>query len=343
MSFGCVENCGGAGGRWLATAFGSTPEQSVTIQDNGSIATYEDGRHYACYGGGFDSGVKDAVQSCLNDGGYACVAGAVPGGVLGIAVSGPSPKLLLTLPAGTLGGCAVGYEINAFLQQCIPRIMGRVSAGAQGACTSTITVELVDGELVSDVQSQNTSPFQLCKQIPTISDTVIDRQVSMAPLNVNRGVLRRELKARQERLEREKQSCCECYGGEWNDQIKNCQEKQAEEGYSLPCAAGLCPLPSVQPSPKPAPGLYTAVGCIPTDRNDIIASLLQIALGFAGGLAFLRIIYGAFLYTISSGEPKRYEMAKDTITSSVIGLLFIIFSISILRFLAITVLRIPGF
>lgn len=90
-------------------------------------------------------------------------------------------------------------------------------------------------------------------------------------------------------------------------------------------------------------GLWTAIGCIPTQAGGIIKTLIQISLGIGGGITLLLILAGAFKLSVSQGDPKAVEEAREQITSAVIGLLFIIFSITILRFIGIQVLQVPGF
>lgn len=90
-------------------------------------------------------------------------------------------------------------------------------------------------------------------------------------------------------------------------------------------------------------GMWTAIGCIPTAPTSIIQTLIKLALGIGGGITLLLILAGAFRLSVSQGDPKQAEEAKEQITSAVIGLLFIIFSIVMLRFVGIQVLHIPGF
>ena len=89
--------------------------------------------------------------------------------------------------------------------------------------------------------------------------------------------------------------------------------------------------------------IWTAIGCIPTAPQGIIQTLVQLGLSIGGGVTLLLILAGAFRLSVSAGDPKQAEEAKEQITSAVIGLLFIIFSITILRFIGVQFLQIPGF
>lgn len=89
--------------------------------------------------------------------------------------------------------------------------------------------------------------------------------------------------------------------------------------------------------------LNTAIGSIPTDPIGFIERLFSIVLTLAGVAALGLLIYGGYNYMISRGDPEKIKGARETITSAIIGLLFIIFSLVILQVIAGDILRIPGF
>ena len=90
-------------------------------------------------------------------------------------------------------------------------------------------------------------------------------------------------------------------------------------------------------------GAWTALGCIPTgDFTDFTAWLLRRIVAIAGGIAFLLVIAGGFKIITSAGDPKGVQAAKETITSALIGLLFIIFSVFLLELIGVKILGIPG-
>lgn len=88
--------------------------------------------------------------------------------------------------------------------------------------------------------------------------------------------------------------------------------------------------------------INTAMGCIPVETNSFINWLLSWIFGVAGGIAFLLMAYGFILIATSGGDEKKIAGAKETITSAITGLLFSIFSIFILRLIAVNILKIPG-
>jgi hypothetical protein len=66
-------------------------------------------------------------------------------------------------------------------------------------------------------------------------------------------------------------------------------------------------------------------------------------MGIAGGVLLLNILGAAFILATSRGEPKETDKARNNITSSIAGILFIIFSMVILRTIGVDILSIPGF
>ena len=82
--------------------------------------------------------------------------------------------------------------------------------------------------------------------------------------------------------------------------------------------------------------------CFPYGAPGIASKLLQIVLGIAGGVAFLLLVYGFILVGTASGDEKKMQAAKETITSAIIGLLISLFSLFIFRLVVVNILQIPG-
>lgn len=88
----------------------------------------------------------------------------------------------------------------------------------------------------------------------------------------------------------------------------------------------------------------TAIGCINvSDPNAFTASILQFGIGIGGGIAFILMLAAVFMIMTSAGDPKRMQAGQELITSALMGLLLIIFSVFLLQFIGVTVLDIPGF
>lgn len=90
--------------------------------------------------------------------------------------------------------------------------------------------------------------------------------------------------------------------------------------------------------------IETAIGCIDVETpTAFVNSILTLAITIGGGIAFLLIIFGAFLVLTSAGNPEKVKAGKELITSAIAGLLLIIFAVFILRLVGAEILQIPGF
>ncbi|OGM10793.1 hypothetical protein A2Z22_02815 [Candidatus Woesebacteria bacterium RBG_16_34_12] len=95
-------------------------------------------------------------------------------------------------------------------------------------------------------------------------------------------------------------------------------------------------------------GIYTAVGCIPIftgDSNDVnpfFNFVLSWAIGIAGGIAFILILYAGFMIITSSGHPEKLQAGKELLTAAIAGLLLIIFSTFLLHFIGVRIFFLPG-
>lgn len=116
-------------------------------------------------------------------------------------------------------------------------------------------------------------------------------------------------------------------------------------------SAGFCDNTQAQPTATPAPtaeicsgnSCDTAIGPIPTTPAEFSAKLLAILLSLSGGITLLIIIMSGYQIMTSQGNPEKLQGAKETLTSAIVGLLFIIFSFVLLQIIASDILRIPGF
>jgi hypothetical protein len=89
---------------------------------------------------------------------------------------------------------------------------------------------------------------------------------------------------------------------------------------------------------------YSALGCIPLDIGSFFKeTLFQLMLGIAGFIALFCIIYAAFQIQTSSGNTEKVKKAQELLTSCIMGLMLIIFSVFILRLIGVDILKIPGF
>lgn len=94
---------------------------------------------------------------------------------------------------------------------------------------------------------------------------------------------------------------------------------------------------------NPNPGIPTAIGCIHTNPAELTKDLLKFLIGIGGGLAFLMMLFGAFQMITSGGNPETLAAGRSRLTSAIIGLLFVIFSILLLQIIGVGILNLPGF
>lgn len=91
-------------------------------------------------------------------------------------------------------------------------------------------------------------------------------------------------------------------------------------------------------------GVWTAIGCIKQDLSLFIKeTIFGWGIGLAGIIALLCIIYSAFQMQTSQGSPEKIKKAQELLTSCIMGLILIIFSVFILRLIGVSILKIPGF
>ncbi len=87
----------------------------------------------------------------------------------------------------------------------------------------------------------------------------------------------------------------------------------------------------------------TAIGCVRIGNvNDTTAFFLQWAIGMSGGVGVILVLYAGILYIVSQGDPKKIQQAKSLFTSSITGVLMIVFSVFLLRVVGVDVLNIAG-
>lgn len=90
-------------------------------------------------------------------------------------------------------------------------------------------------------------------------------------------------------------------------------------------------------------GIETAIGCVPTKIDHLVAAIFYFSVGIGGGIAFMLMLFAGFQMITSAGNPQNLKGAQDMFTNAIIGLLFIIFSVLLYQFIGAGILRLPGF
>lgn len=135
--------------------------------------------------------------------------------------------------------------------------------------------------------------------------------------------------------------CGFCEGQEANipadwEQCRQCYYPNAN---SNPSSYG-----TIEGFPTPEPNNhYTMIGCVSTDPGVFSSQISSFIFNIIGGIAFLYLLYGVGIVMTSRSTPDRLNYGKRVIYGSIAGLLFVLFSTLIIKFIAVDVLKIPGF
>ncbi len=76
--------------------------------------------------------------------------------------------------------------------------------------------------------------------------------------------------------------------------------------------------------------------------EKFVGTLFGIILGLSGGIALILIIVSGYNLMFSQGNAEKVQGARETLTSAIVGLLFIILSLVILQVIGVDILHIPG-
>jgi hypothetical protein len=114
------------------------------------------------------------------------------------------------------------------------------------------------------------------------------------------------------------------------------------------------PAPTASPSASPAApkgsfpetcghGIQTALGCLPFTRDAFISILLTFIAGISGAIALVVMLIGTFQIMTAAGNSKKIQAGRELFTAALAGLLFLIFSVALLRLIAGNIIQLPGF
>lgn len=97
--------------------------------------------------------------------------------------------------------------------------------------------------------------------------------------------------------------------------------------------------------PENKNGINTAIGCLNVlgGQDQFLGAILKWAVGIGGGIAFLLILYSGFMIMSAAGSPDRLKAGQELLTSALSGLILLVFSIFILKFIGIDILGLGDF
>lgn len=125
-------------------------------------------------------------------------------------------------------------------------------------------------------------------------------------------------------------------GGTISAPVKDPEGKDAESGGGGPPVEGRNPCDTNNDGVSDT--CPTALGDISTDISSFSSQFLSIAIGIAGGIALVLLVIGSIRVLVSAGNQQALAGGRDMIIAAVAGLLFLIFSILILKFIGLKIL-----
>jgi hypothetical protein len=185
-----------------------------------------------------------------------------------------------------------------------------------------ITIPAVGGIIALLVEVINTLYIPAYKIIVPFAQSLINKSITQPPCPIDGVASDPDIT---------KRSTCMCLNKQTFNIDKLCMAigKPTEKSECLSCSNH---------------GIWTAVGCVDFTLQDFIRDkVFGWGVGLAGIIALLCIMYSAFTLQTSRGNPEKIKKAQEMLTSCIMGLMLIIFSVFILRLIGVGILKIPGF
>jgi hypothetical protein len=92
-------------------------------------------------------------------------------------------------------------------------------------------------------------------------------------------------------------------------------------------------IPTLAAEPASGGGVLTnPIGGDNMKIEELIIKIVKYLVGVLGIIALVMVVYGGFQYIYSAGNSDRLQKARDTIIYAIIGMVIVILSLSILRF-----------
>ncbi len=87
----------------------------------------------------------------------------------------------------------------------------------------------------------------------------------------------------------------------------------------------------------------TSLGKVDPDPLEVISTVLRYLIGISGGLFLLIFIRAGYRMITSQGNPEAIKETRESITSAIVGFLFLLFSFVILEVIGVDLFQLPGF
>jgi hypothetical protein len=116
-----------------------------------------------------------------------------------------------------------------------------------------------------------------------------------------------------------------------------------QKGEQNNCDGSNCtkPPPTCQVNGKNE-GIQSSIGCIPTSLEGFINGIFTLVTLTGGGIALIMLIMASISMMTSAGNPETVKKAREQFTAAIVGILFILFSVTLLQIIGVDILQIPG-
>jgi hypothetical protein len=87
----------------------------------------------------------------------------------------------------------------------------------------------------------------------------------------------------------------------------------------------------------------TALGCMKVDPSGFTSQLLGFLAGIAGAISLVIMLIATIQIMSGGDNAESVKKGKELFTGAITGLLFIIFSVTLLKIIAGDIINLPGF
>ncbi len=87
----------------------------------------------------------------------------------------------------------------------------------------------------------------------------------------------------------------------------------------------------------------TALGCLSVDTQGFTSTLLKFLAGTAGAISLVIMLIATVQIMTGGDNAEQVKKGKELFTGAITGLLFIIFSVTLLRIVAGDIIKLDGF
>lgn len=95
---------------------------------------------------------------------------------------------------------------------------------------------------------------------------------------------------------------------------------------------------------------FTGLGCVTSGTGvgfqdgapSVVQAMLNVIFGLSGGIAFIYLMYGGFIYMTSQADPEQLNYGRRLITGAIVGLIITFGSVFLVNLIGSGILKIPG-